>query len=224
MTSILAGQPDAGDLAQRRVRLLGGGRVDARAHAAPLRAPLEGRSLGLPDLVLAALADQLLDRGHRISVFCRGAAVLLPASGCALFLACSLGAVMPGRPRRSVGPVVPSFGLPLPGGRPRGRACRAPPSGPSPGESAGWVRSRRPQEPCRPQRSRRTPSARGDGPGVPQARTIEATWAAAGSVKTDRGVPAPGGTDGARDAVGAPRTADCPGSRQFPAAGADFSV
>src|SRR3954452_9636518 len=64
-----AREADARDLAQRRVRLLGGGRVHARAHAASLRAPLERRSLGLADLVLAALADQLLDRGHRISVF-----------------------------------------------------------------------------------------------------------------------------------------------------------
>ena len=63
-----AGQPDAGDLAQRGVRLLGRGRVDARAHAAALRAALERRRLGLLDLVLAALADQLLDRGHRVSV------------------------------------------------------------------------------------------------------------------------------------------------------------
>ena len=47
----------------------GRGRVDARAHAAPLRAALERRRLGLADLVLPALADQLLDRGHRVSVF-----------------------------------------------------------------------------------------------------------------------------------------------------------
>src|SRR5262245_59992721 len=37
----LAGQPDAGDLAQGRVRLLGRGGVHTRAHAAPLRATLE---------------------------------------------------------------------------------------------------------------------------------------------------------------------------------------
>src|SRR5689334_2267671 len=60
----LAGESHAGDLAQRRVRLLRSGGVDAGAHTAALRAPLEGRSLGLADLVLAALADQLLDRGH----------------------------------------------------------------------------------------------------------------------------------------------------------------
>src|SRR3982751_3079518 len=65
-----AGEADTRDLAQRRVRLLRGRRVHAGAHAAPLRAPLERRGLGLADLVLAALADQLLDRGHRFSVFC----------------------------------------------------------------------------------------------------------------------------------------------------------
>src|SRR5579875_1177728 len=59
-----AGQADASDLAQRRVRLLRRGRVDAGADAATLGRTLERRGLGLPDLVLAALADQLLDRRH----------------------------------------------------------------------------------------------------------------------------------------------------------------
>src|SRR3954449_10570327 len=59
-----AGQLDSSDLAQRGVRLLRGGGVHAGAHATPLRAPLERRSLLLGDLVLAALTDQLLDRGH----------------------------------------------------------------------------------------------------------------------------------------------------------------
>src|SRR5919199_247073 len=59
-----AGETDAGDLAQRRVRLLRRRRVDARAHAAALRGALQRRGLGLLDLVLAALADQLVDRGH----------------------------------------------------------------------------------------------------------------------------------------------------------------
>src|SRR5919199_822038 len=58
------GEPDAGHLAQRRVGLLRRGRVDARAHAAALRGTLQRRGLGLLDLVLAALADQLVDRGH----------------------------------------------------------------------------------------------------------------------------------------------------------------
>src|SRR4051794_36732787 len=59
-----AGETDASDLAQRRVRLLRRRRVDARAHAAALRGTLQRRGLGLLDLVLAALADQLVDRGH----------------------------------------------------------------------------------------------------------------------------------------------------------------
>ena len=53
-----------GDLAQSGVRLLRGRGVHARAHAATLRAPLEGRSLVLGDLVLPTLADQLLDGWH----------------------------------------------------------------------------------------------------------------------------------------------------------------
>src|SRR3954471_13001025 len=61
-----AGEPDAGDLAQRRVGLFRRRRVDAGAHATPLRAALERRGLGLVDLVLPALADQLLDRRHRV--------------------------------------------------------------------------------------------------------------------------------------------------------------
>ena len=60
------GQLDARDLAQRRVRLLGRGRVDARADTASLGRALEGRGLGLADLVLAALADQLVDRGQPV--------------------------------------------------------------------------------------------------------------------------------------------------------------
>src|SRR6201996_5352530 len=60
----LARQPDAGDLAQRGVRLLGRSRVDARAHTTTLRALLERRRRVLRHLVLPALADQLLDRGQ----------------------------------------------------------------------------------------------------------------------------------------------------------------
>src|SRR5487761_1485754 len=60
----LAGEPDPGHLAQSRVRLLRRRRVDARARAAALRALLERRRLVLRYLVLAALADQLLDRGQ----------------------------------------------------------------------------------------------------------------------------------------------------------------
>src|SRR6201990_3388410 len=60
----LAGQPDPGDLTQGGIRLLRRGRIDTRAHAAALRALLERRRLVLRYLVLAALPDQLLDRGQ----------------------------------------------------------------------------------------------------------------------------------------------------------------
>src|SRR5919204_4643134 len=50
------------DLAQGRVGLLGRGRVDARADPPPLGRALQRRRLGLLDLALAALADQLGDR------------------------------------------------------------------------------------------------------------------------------------------------------------------
>src|SRR6266702_5472270 len=82
------GQLYASDLAQRRVRLLRGGGVDAGAHAAPLRTPLECRSLLLGDLVLAALADQLLDRGHRPAFSCVGVS-------CALECTCNLCVLCP---------------------------------------------------------------------------------------------------------------------------------
>src|SRR5699024_4020923 len=55
------GQPHTGDLAQGGVRLLGGGRVHAGAHAAALRRALEGRGGDLRRLVLPALAHQLVD-------------------------------------------------------------------------------------------------------------------------------------------------------------------
>src|SRR5919199_1125546 len=66
-----AGEPHARHLAQRRVRLLGRGGVHARAHAPPLGAPLQRRRLRLRRLRLAALADQLLDCGHRVPVSLR---------------------------------------------------------------------------------------------------------------------------------------------------------
>src|SRR6202034_4748781 len=77
----LAGEPDPGHLAQGRVRLLGRGGVDARAHPAALRAGLERRGLVLGYLVLPALADELLDRWQRVSVFCASARVLSDAPG-----------------------------------------------------------------------------------------------------------------------------------------------
>src|SRR5919112_847209 len=61
-----AGQAHAGGLAQSGVRLLRGGRVDARADASALRRALQGRRLVLRHLVLAALADQLLNGGHLV--------------------------------------------------------------------------------------------------------------------------------------------------------------
>src|SRR6202020_2943545 len=65
----LARQPHPGHLAQRGVGLLRRGRVDTRADTPALGAALQGRGSGLGHLVLAALTDQLLDRGHRVSVF-----------------------------------------------------------------------------------------------------------------------------------------------------------
>src|ERR687895_1177565 len=57
-------EPYSGDLAEGRVRFLGGVRVYAGAHPAPLGRPLEGRRFRLLFLALPALADQLLDRRH----------------------------------------------------------------------------------------------------------------------------------------------------------------
>src|SRR5262245_51449429 len=62
-----AHEPDTGHLAQGRVGLTRGSGVHARAHATTLRAALERRRLALARLGLAALADQLLDGGHRVS-------------------------------------------------------------------------------------------------------------------------------------------------------------
>src|SRR6476619_2297391 len=64
-----AGQAHAGDLPQRGVRLLRGGRVDTRAHPASLGRTLQSGRLVLRHLVLAALADQLVDGGHRVGLF-----------------------------------------------------------------------------------------------------------------------------------------------------------
>src|SRR3954451_9579146 len=56
----------AGDLAEGGVRLLRRGGVDAGADATALRRSLQGRRLVLRHLVLAALADQLVDGGHLV--------------------------------------------------------------------------------------------------------------------------------------------------------------
>ena len=60
------GQADTGHLAQGRVRLLRGGRVDAGAHPPPLGRALQGRGLGLRHLGLPSLADELGDCGHAL--------------------------------------------------------------------------------------------------------------------------------------------------------------
>src|SRR3954453_14204437 len=69
-------QPHASDLAQSRVRLLRGRRVDARAAPAALRrsdlllatlAGLQTRGRDLLLRLLASLADELIDAGHAAS-------------------------------------------------------------------------------------------------------------------------------------------------------------
>src|SRR5690606_19253696 len=62
-----AGEADAGDLAQSRVRLLRGEGVHARADTAALGRTLEGGRLALGGLALPSLADQLLDGGQRVT-------------------------------------------------------------------------------------------------------------------------------------------------------------
>src|SRR6476620_9992169 len=61
-----ARQAHAGDLAEGRVRLLRGGGVDAGADTAALGRTLQGGRLVLRHLVLAALADQLVDCRHLV--------------------------------------------------------------------------------------------------------------------------------------------------------------
>ncbi len=58
------GQPDAGDLAQRRVGLFRRGRVHAGAHAPLLRAGFQRGHLVALARSLARLADQLVNRRH----------------------------------------------------------------------------------------------------------------------------------------------------------------
>src|SRR5262249_13452831 len=58
------GEADFRDLAQRRVRLLRRGRVDAGAHTALLRALLESRELLARPVRHPRLADELIDRRH----------------------------------------------------------------------------------------------------------------------------------------------------------------
>src|SRR5215469_13214885 len=111
----LAGEPDSRHLAQGGVRLLGRGRVDARANPAALGAALERRRGGLGYLVLAALTDQLLDRGHRVSVFFQPHPVARR---------CRLEGIGDARDLLVFPPL-----------RPRGRACRARHDTPAPAEA-----------------------------------------------------------------------------------------
>src|SRR5690606_13980791 len=75
------GELHTGDLAEGRVRLLRGGRVHTRAHAALLRVGLEGRRLRLGSLGLPALADQLLNGGQKCSLLMlHGDSVMLDPS------------------------------------------------------------------------------------------------------------------------------------------------
>src|SRR5438270_10003894 len=60
----LVGQADLGHLAQSRVRLLRGRRIDTGADAALLRVLLHRRDLRLGLLRFATLADQLVNRRH----------------------------------------------------------------------------------------------------------------------------------------------------------------
>src|ERR1700730_3328119 len=64
----VTGEPDPRHLAERRVRLLGRGRVDARADPAALRAALDCRVLFHGYLVLPALSPQRRDRDQRVSI------------------------------------------------------------------------------------------------------------------------------------------------------------
>src|SRR5580704_4879909 len=60
------GQPNLGDLAQRRIRLLRRRRIDARANAPLLRALLQSRHLLLGVLRHPRLANELVNRRHRL--------------------------------------------------------------------------------------------------------------------------------------------------------------
>ena len=61
------GEPDARDLAQRRVRLLRRRGEDAHAHAPLLRRSLKSRAVGLRAKLRATDPDELADRGHLTS-------------------------------------------------------------------------------------------------------------------------------------------------------------
>ncbi len=65
------GQAHTGDFTQCRVRLLWSGGVHAGAHATTLRGALQRGGSYLRALIVAALADQLLDSWHE-PTFCLG--------------------------------------------------------------------------------------------------------------------------------------------------------
>src|SRR6195952_4465464 len=149
------------DLAERGVRLLRGGRVDARAHAPPLRAPLEGRGLGLLDLVLAAPADQLLNGGH-------SSLWLVSCSSCRYVRRC--------RPHRT--DTVRGS---------RGRACRPGPEAP---RDRHRRRSRSPpHRPCG--RSAATRSRRAPGTTIPGAYARVRRWVRSQPLRHPSTAPAP---------------------------------
>src|SRR5690606_6605674 len=61
---VAVGEAHLGDLTQGRVRLLGGGGVDASANAATLRAIFERRALAGELAAFARLAHELADSWH----------------------------------------------------------------------------------------------------------------------------------------------------------------
>ena len=62
-------QPDARNLPQRRIWLLGGRRIDASADAPLLRIARQCRSLALEENASAAESNQLVDSGQTCSEF-----------------------------------------------------------------------------------------------------------------------------------------------------------
>ena len=75
------GEANARDLAERRVRLLRRGGVDASADAALLRAGLERRRSGLALLLVAAGLHELIDRRHLVLLYRSLAKTQLSALG-----------------------------------------------------------------------------------------------------------------------------------------------
>src|ERR1700681_1271761 len=58
------GEPDAGHLPQRRIRLLGGGSVHTRTNSALLRAAIERRARCLPAWRFSPITHKLVKRRH----------------------------------------------------------------------------------------------------------------------------------------------------------------